>query len=291
LIDYSNSSDALRQADYWLANASEDAEALPVDYSGGINSEGSTRVVSVSLDEEETTAILREIPEAYRTQIDDVLLAALALAFAQQNGSQKLLVDIESHGRHDLFPGVDLSRTVGWFTAIFPLLLDVGDWLEPGQAVKAVKEQLRRLPQHGIGYGLLRYLCDDAEVAQKLGAQPGAQVSFNYLGQFDQVFSSASLFEGTNELSASSVSPRAARAHLLDIIGRVAHGRLQFSFRYSENAHRRATIEQLGQYFLTALRSIITHCLTDATGGLTPSDFPDVELSQEELDDLMTQFG
>jgi non-ribosomal peptide synthase protein (TIGR01720 family) len=117
------------------------------------------------------------------------------------------------------------------------------------------------------------------------------QVSFNYLGQFDQVFSGTSLFEGTNELSAPSVSPRAARAHLLDIIGRVAHGRLQFSFRYSENVHNRATIERLGQYFLAALRSFITHHLTDATGGLTPSDFPDVELSQEDLDGLMAQFG
>jgi hypothetical protein len=164
LVEYSKSPDVLRQADYWLAGAGEDVEALPVDYSGGINSEGSTRVVSVSLDEEETESVLREIPEAYRTQIDDVLLAALALAFARHGGSRKLRLDVESHGRQELFPGVDLSRTVGWFTAIFPLLLDVGDWAEPMQALKSVKEQLRMVPQRGIGYGLLRYSCDAGQL-------------------------------------------------------------------------------------------------------------------------------
>jgi non-ribosomal peptide synthase protein (TIGR01720 family) len=157
--------------------------------------------------------------------------------------------------------------------------------------LRSVKEQLRGVPHHGIGYGLLRYLSNAPQVVEQMRALPGAEVSFNYLGQFDQVFSGPSLFERSRELGSPTISPNARRVHLLDVTGRVSEGRLRFSFRYSENIHRRATVEWLGGDFADALRSIITHCLTDATGGLTPSDFPDAELSQKELDDLMEKFG
>src|SRR6185295_15826710 len=114
----------------------------------------------------------------YHTRIDDVLLTALARAFQRWTGEDALLVELEKHGREDLFEDVDLSRTVGWFTNAFPVLL----------RVEAPKEQLRRIPRGGIGYGLLRYLCRDEEVARQMRVLPGAAVSFNYLGQLDQMF-------------------------------------------------------------------------------------------------------
>lgn len=291
LIEYAQSPEVLRQSDYWLSDATEIAAALPAELCGGTNSEGSARTVTVSLDEQATEALLREIPEVYRVQVEDVLLTALVQAFACWTGSAKLLVDLESHGRHDLLPGLDISRTVGWFTTRFPVQLDAGESTAPGAVLRSIKEQLRKLPQHGTGYGLLRYLSGDAGVAARLRARQQAQISFNYVGQFDQVFSNSSLFSGRRELVARNYSPRAARAHLLELIGHVAQGRLQFAFRYSENIHRRETIERLGRDFLAALRAIINHCLTDTTGGLTPSDFPDVTLSQNELDFLMAKFG
>ncbi|HKQ08248.1 MAG TPA: amino acid adenylation domain-containing protein [Blastocatellia bacterium] len=291
LTEYAQSPEVRRQGDYWLSGADEPVAMLPAELNGGVNSEGSTCAVTVLLDAQATEALLREVPGVYRVQVEDILLTALVQAVACWTGSSRLLVDLESHGRHDLLPGVDISRTVGWFTTRFPVLLDAGDSPAPGAALRSIKEQLRRLPQHGTGYGLLRYLSGDAAVAARLRACQQAQISFNYVGQFDQVFSNSPLFAGMRELRAPNNSPRAARPHLLEVIGHVAEGRLQFSFRYSQNVHRRVTMERLGEDFLAALRAIINHCLTDASGGLTPSDFPDVALSQNELDSLMAKFG
>jgi len=291
LIEYAQSSEVARQSGYWLNEALNQVAALPLDHRGGNNSEGSVFTVTVALNAQETDTLLHEIPEVYRVQIDDVLLTALAHTLAGWAGSSKLLLEMESHGRHELLPGLDLSRTVGWFTTRFPVLLEVEESAAPAQVLKSIKEQLRQLPQRGLSYGLLRYLSGDAELARRLRTGPQAEVSFNYVGQFDQVFSNTSLFAGMRELCAPNYNLQATRAHLLEVIGRVAQARLQFTFRYSRNLHRRATIERLGEEYLTALRAIINHCLTDTTGGITPSDFPDVALSQNELDSLMAKFG
>jgi non-ribosomal peptide synthase protein (TIGR01720 family) len=157
--------------------------------------------------------------------------------------------------------------------------------------LKQVKEQVRAIPQRGVGYGLLRYLSRDAEVVRKLGALRRAQLSFNYLGQLDQVFSGSSPFELAGESSGPRISPRASRRYLFDITGQVTGKQLQVFWRYSENIHRHDTVERLAQDFQAALRSIIAHCLASKIGGYTPSDFPEAHLSQQELDDLIAEFG
>ena len=129
--------------------------------------------MSVSLSAEETRALLQEVPEAYHTQINDVLLTALVQAFSRWTGARSLLVDLEGHGREEIFEDVDLSRTVGWFTTIFPVLLESGGGFHPGNALKSVKEQLRRIPNRGIGYGLLRYLSRDADISRE-AAEPAS---------------------------------------------------------------------------------------------------------------------
>ncbi len=291
LVKYAQSAELARQAQYWLALDGASINRLPADHTNGANSEASARTVLCALDQEETAALLREVPAAYQTQIEDVLLTALVQAFAQCTGSPTLLIALEGHGREELIEGLDLSRTVGWFTAIFPLLLSLGESDEPGAALKQVKEQLRAIPQRGVGYGLLRYLSGDAEVARKLRALPRPQLSFNYLGQFDQVFSGSSPFELAGESSGPRISPRASRRYLFDITAQVTGKQLQVFWRYSENIHRRDTVERLAQDFMAALRSIIAHCLTSKMGGYTPSDFPEAHLSQQELDDLIAEFG
>ncbi|MEE8584779.1 MAG: amino acid adenylation domain-containing protein, partial [Acidobacteriota bacterium] len=169
------------EADYWLAETRKQAPRLPVDHQKGANSEASTDAWTVSLSEEETSGLLQEVPRAYRTRIEDVLLTALARSLADWAKSGTVLVDLEGHGREDLFEDVDLSRTVGWFTAVYPLLLQVEE-SGPGPALKSVKEQLRGVPGRGLGYGLLRYLGQGRETARRLEEMPQAEVSFNYLG-------------------------------------------------------------------------------------------------------------
>jgi non-ribosomal peptide synthase protein (TIGR01720 family) len=277
------------ELDHWLARSRTHVSPLPVDYTGGANTEQSARTVWVSLSAEETRALLREVPEVYHTQINDVLLTALVQAFSRWTGARSLLFNLEGHGREEIFEGVDLSRTVGWFTSIFPVLLSLEEGSHPGNALKSVKEQLRRIPNRGIGYGLLRYLSLDRGISRQLQALPQAQVSFNYLGQFDQMLSPSSLFALAKERSGPYRSARGERIYPLEITGRIMGGQLHVDWSYSENVHRHTTIEALAKSFLEALRALIVHCQSPEAGGYTPSDFPAAGLSQGDLDDLMAE--
>ena len=272
--------------DYWLAEARKSVSRLPVDFPGGSNTVGSARILSVSLSVAETKALLQKVPAAYRTQINDVLLTALVQAFAQWTGEQSLLVNLEGHGREEIFDNVDLSRTVGWFTSVFPVLL-LGD-SDPGEALKAIKEQLRSIPHRGIDYGILRYLSNDPFIVESLRSLPQAQVCFNYLGQFDQTLSSP-LFNWSSEPRGIERSLRDYRSELLEINGFVVGGQLQLDWTYSQSVHHQSTIEALAQGFIEALRSLIAHCQSPEAGGYTPSDFPLAKLDQQTLDELLVQ--
>ncbi|HEX7238924.1 MAG TPA: amino acid adenylation domain-containing protein, partial [Longimicrobiaceae bacterium] len=276
-------SPALRaEADFWAGVAAAPAAPLPRDRDGA-NTEGRSRVVAASLTEEETRALLREVPSVYRTQVNDVLLAALARAFAAWTGERSLLVELEGHGREPLFPGVDLSRTVGWFTAIFPVRLEVDPGAGPGEAIRAVKERLRAVPGKGIGYGVLRYLSGDAETVARLAARP--EVSFNYHGRLD------SPFEAAPEGAGPTRHPAAPRRYLLDVVGRVAGGRLEVRWHYAADVHDRATVERLAERYLEALRELIAHCREPGAGGCTPSDFPLARLDEEALERTARALG
>ncbi len=272
---------------YWTAEARHDVPGLPVDFPEGreANTVGSTRSVAVSLGAEETEALLQTVPRAYRTQVNDALLAALARAAAGWTGDGRLLVNLEGHGREELFPDVDLSRTVGWFTSMFPLLLDVRGNAGPGESLKAVKEQLRAVPQRGIGYGALRYL-GSGETRARLAALPQPEVHFEYLGQFDGAFADDALLTLAGEPSGRSLDPRGERPHLLGVSGGVLGGRLRLGFSYSTAVHRGETVERLAGAFLAELRGLIAHCASPDAGGCTPSDFPLARLTQPQLDAL-----
>jgi amino acid adenylation domain-containing protein/non-ribosomal peptide synthase protein (TIGR01720 family) len=262
LTEHAQSTVVQKELDYWLAQPWTTSSALPVDFLEGRphNTMASARRVSACLSVEETRALLQDVPEVYHTQINDILLTALVQAFSRWTGSQSLLVDLEGHGREEIFEGLDLSRTAGWFTTTFPVLLSLGKPSHPVEGLKSIKEQLRRIPNRGIGYGLLRYLSRDAAIAAKLRGLPQPEVSFNYLGQFDQLFHKTSLFAWTQEASGPAHSPSGSRRHLLSINGSVIEGQLRLTWIYSANLHRRPTIEGLAQAFLEALRSLITHC-------------------------------
>ncbi|MBV9774972.1 MAG: AMP-binding protein, partial [Gemmatimonadetes bacterium] len=273
---------------YWTAAERREVPALPTDLAAGpeANTLASARRVAVSLTVEETQALLQDVPRAYRTQINDALLAALARATAAWTGEGRLLVNLEGHGREELFDDVDLSRTVGWFTSMYPVLLDVRAAAGEGEALKAVKEQLRAVPRRGIGYGALRWLGSD-EARAALAALPEPQLHFEYLGQFDGALSGDSLFRVAPEPAGRGVSPRERRRHLLEVSGGVLDGRLQMAFVYGAALHEPATVEALADRFAAELRALIAHCAAPDAGGCTPSDFPLAGLGQAALDALV----
>ncbi|HKN95691.1 MAG TPA: amino acid adenylation domain-containing protein [Pseudonocardiaceae bacterium] len=242
----------------------------------GENTVDATRSITVHLDERRTRALLRDVPEVYRTQINDVLLTALTAVLREWTG-QPALVDLEGHGREELFDDIDLSRTVGWFTSMFPVVLDLpdGDW---GVVLKAVKERLRSVPRHGVGYGALRYLTGTAPAIDP-------QVGFNYLGQFD--WPTGELCAGVPDGLDSDVDPAGLRTHLLDVVGSVEGGRLGLTWSYAKGVHEERTVARLAERMLAVLDEIVRHCAEPGAGGRTPSDFPLVPLDQATVDRLV----
>lgn len=290
LDHFAQTPEVRKELDYWKPLSSY-TSPLPVDAQGA-NTEGSARTFTVSLSTAETNALLQSVPEIYHTRIDEVLLTALARAFRRWTSSDAILVELEKHGREELFEDVDLSRTVGWFTSAFPVLLELPKVAATlGDDLKSTKEQLRRVPRGGIGYGLLRYLCRDDEVGRQMTALPRAEVSFNYLGQLDQMFPASGLFRAARESASGAASsqrdPEARRGNLLEVNASVIGGRLQAEWTYSADIHDRATIEKLAHDFRAELQELIAHCLSTKAGAYTPSDFPLARLNQRQLDEVL----
>jgi microcystin synthetase protein McyA len=195
-----------------------------------------------------------------------------------------MLIDMESHGRESIAGDLDLSRTVGWFTSVYPLVIELQE-TDIAKTIKSVKEQLRRVPRNGFSYGLLRYLTTDG-ISTDLALQP--EIGFLYLGQFDQELPASAPIRLAQEASGSAQSLRAQRSHLLDFEARVADGKLQISLTYSRQVHRRETANTVAEACVEELRALIAHCQSAQQISYTPSDFPDAELSQQELDELIT---
>ncbi|MEP6707255.1 MAG: condensation domain-containing protein, partial [Pyrinomonadaceae bacterium] len=275
-------------ARYWLDQFR--GRALPVDFDGGWNTLSSARVVNSTLGREETRALLQEVPQVYRTQVNEALLTALARAFAEWSGDGSLLVEMEGHGREEVFEDVDLSRTVGWFTSHYPVLLETDKNAGPGDELKRVKEQLRGLPSRGLSFGLLRCFGAGDEAA-RLRECRRPEVSFNYLGQLEHESAEFSTFAKVKSSGGASPRMPGERTHMLEVDAKVISGRLQMDWTYSENVHRRETVEALAGQFERALRALIEHCQSPGAGGITPSDFPEAELSQAQLDGLLAKIS
>ena len=230
------------------------------------NTVASTRTVSVDLDVEETRQLLQEVPRAYRAQMNGILLAALGQAMRRWTGNDSLFLDLEGHGREDVFSDVDLSRTVGWFTTLFPVHVQVST-SHPRNAVAAVEEQLAAIPRKGIGYGVLRYLSNDASVRTALAAIPPREVTFNYLGNVDHLAGAGGRLRMAPESVGLSRAPQQHREHLLEINGMLLDGRLQFEWTYSQSWHHAATIERVAADFVTELRRMIADCQSATAEG------------------------
>ncbi|MEW2435914.1 non-ribosomal peptide synthase/polyketide synthase [Streptomyces caniferus] len=266
---------------YW--SAPDGHTDLPTDRTGR-NSADSEDTVTVRLDAEETRRLLQDVPDVYRTRINDVLLCALGRVLARWTGHDRVRIGLEGHGREEIFDDVDLSRTVGWFTTMFPVALDLPPHADLATALKSAKEGLRTLPGHGLGHGALRRLRTPA--ATGLPADP--QIAFNYLGQQDWSASAGDgLLHAPYGALEGDMDRAADRPHLIDVVGLVADKRLEFTWSYSTNRHLRATVAELAEAMTAELREIVRHCAEPDAGGRTPSDFPLVRLDQDTVDRLV----
>jgi non-ribosomal peptide synthase protein (TIGR01720 family) len=242
---------------YW-AKAVSGAVDVPCDGPGDgppASTYGEVATASSVLDRSVTEALLQRVPGAFRTRINDVLLAALGRVLREWAGAP-VTIALEGHGREELFDDVDLSRTVGWFTTIYPVALDVpeGPW---EAALKAVKKTLRKLPGRGLGYGALRYLSEPGSAAHTaLAAAPHPRISFNYLGQWDGADDGDGLVRRRLDGLGADQAPGEARPHLIDVVAAVSDGELRVDWLYAPSVHTPATVRRLADDFATALRQI-----------------------------------
>jgi len=269
------------QLPYWQAQtASAD---LPCDNPlGGLQNRLGT-TLEIRLSAEHTRQLLQDAPAAYRTQVNELLLTALARVISRWSEQPAALIQMEGHGREDLFDTLDLSRTVGWFTSLFPVRLQAGG--ELSAAIKSVKEQLRAVPHKGIGYGLLRYL-GAAGAREALSKQAVPRITFNYLGQFDRQFNEAALFVPADQGSGQAQDPEAPLANWLTVEGQVYGGELALRWGFSREMFEVATVQRLADDYAAELQALIEHCCATPAGQVTPSDFPLARLTQQQLDAL-----
>ncbi|MFY0571228.1 non-ribosomal peptide synthase/polyketide synthase [Archangium lansingense] len=286
LHSHSLSDSLSHESSFWTGQPWHSVHPLPRDSSLGDNSLSSSRHLSVSLDAHETRLLLQEVPSSWRSHINDVLLSALARALSAWTGHSALAVHLEGHGREHLFDDVNLSRTAGWFTTLFPVVLPVPPSSSPGDALSLVRLALGSVPHKGIGFGLLRYLRQDS-LSSSLQSLPSAELSFNYLGQLDGLAGTDSLFALAREPSGPMHDDRGPRRHVLEVNGHVLEGRLVLRWTYSDNLHERSTIERLAHACLEGLRALIQGRSTEEARRLRPADFPLARLEPATLDRVL----
>jgi len=270
----------------------------------GRDTAGNRRQTTSRLPVELTTPLLTTVPAAFHAGVNDVLLTALTLAVGHwRRGREKgagtaVLVELEGHGRVETIGNADLSRTVGWFTTMFPARLDAGDvpWEQVqdagpalGHAMKQVKEQLRALPDDGVGYGLLRYLNPDT--AAQLADAPMPQILFNYLGRLPGTEHARDWWTAPGERPLSSgADPATPLGHTLEIDAVTEDGdggpRLVATWSWPDGVLPDGDVQALADRWVQALAALATHAAQPSAGGHTPTDFPLVCLTQPEITEL-----
>jgi amino acid adenylation domain-containing protein/FkbH-like protein/non-ribosomal peptide synthase protein (TIGR01720 family) len=273
----------LDQAAHWTAEARQDIAPLPVDFENGDDEEASTRRVVVSFTESETRELLLDFPATMRASLEETLLAGVASALRSWTGRDALLVDVEGHGREDIgVAGGHPSRTIGWFTSLFPWYVDLRSVEEPVEVLRTVKEQFRRVPARGIGYGILRHLVSGA-LWDRLQSLPAAEVSFNYLGQLDHLLGPDAPFDVLEGPTGPTRSPRARRTHRLEIVARIHRGRLEAQWSYGANRHAEATVSAVAAEFAATVRALLRARAAACHEAWVPADFPLAEVTSREL--------
>ncbi|RMU02374.1 Pyoverdine sidechain peptide synthetase II, D-Asp-L-Thr component, partial [Pseudomonas syringae pv. coriandricola] len=277
------------ERDYWLRALQGDDQPLPRDKPEGSMRNRDAAHASSWLSKDLTHKLLKVAPAAYRTQVNDLLLTALAQVLCEWSQQPSVLVQLEGHGREDLFDDTDLSRTVGWFSSLFPVRLT--PHIAPGTSLCGIKEQLRAVPNKGIGYGVLRHMADST-FAQPLAALPQARVTFNYLGQFDGTFNEqqGALFVPSADSVGIALCEDGPLGNWLSLNGQVFDGQLQLDWTFSREVYQASTIDTLARRYEQALTTLIEHCIAGHQG-VTPSDFPLAHLTQAQLDALPIAAG
>lgn len=242
-----------------------------------------------SLDEATTAVLLKEASKAYNTEINDLLLAALAQTIGTWSDNQRLLIGLEGHGREPINAAIDITNTVGWFTNLYPvsLLADTKGDIET--LILSTKEKLRQILDKGMGFGVLRYLHPDAQIRKQLGDAKW-DIVFNYMGQYDNVVGEQAACTPAGEPTGEDAAGDMPFPYKLSVSGSVTGGRFMIAWAYSGNHYHAATVQSLCNEYIKNLKAICTHCSSSNAKLFTASDFQlDDAIAFRELNQFLQE--
>ncbi|WCM63688.1 amino acid adenylation domain-containing protein [Paenibacillus polymyxa] len=294
LKEYAKSSKLRREIPYWNSCAESIAETLPKDRDISFSKVGDSCEEIITLTTEQTDKLLHQSHRAYSTEINDLLLVALGLAIHEWAGLKQIWVSLEGHGRQDILNEIDVTRTVGWFTSTYPVKLEIDGLKDMPYLIKTTKDELRRVPNKGIGYGILKYITErldtnerPLELTSQWRLQP--EIIFNYLGQMDKSNDENARFGTSRMGTGQDTSTNLERSHVWDINGLILNGTLQMTFSYSILQYEQVTGKRFATLFKKHLIAVIEHCSTKQETEQSPTDFTYNQLSLEHFQSLSDQ--
>ncbi len=280
LATFARSEDVRSEAEYWTAAARPARAALPPDRPEGDDTAGESTTVLAALSPEETRALHERAVPFFRTEASDLSLTALGLALAARGGAGPIVVDLEGHGREELFADASLARTVGWFTTLYPVRLDLDPARSDAESVRRVRDTLRNVPRRGVGYGLLRYAGEDAATREALRAAP-SELVFNYIGRVETTPRPGALLTIAPVSAGAIRSPRQRRRHALEVTVSLVQGCLVASLRYGSARFRRSTMEALA----AEMRAVLLRFAGVApSAGSSQPEAADIEAALSEVE-------
>nr|WP_316252545.1 condensation domain-containing protein [Bacillus aquiflavi] len=284
LIKYAESNKLRKEKKYWRDLAKTKVDFFPKMGMDTDNYENS-KILRISLSREDTKKLLGETNKAYNTQINDILLTALLVTVREMTGNNRLKIMMEGHGREEVIENVDVSRTIGWFTSMYPVYLDLGEEEEISMSIKMVKETLRKVPNNGIGYGILKYLAEDADLLN----DEAAPILFNYLGEIDKHVTNKD-FSPSSLSSGESIGAESVRDASIEIDSIVLDHKLTISTTFNDREYSEDTINMFNQKYKESLEMIIVHCVNKTETKKTSSDYGYDKMSLQELEELLNEY-
>ncbi len=256
----------------------------------GSNDVKDTATIQLRVDRETTRSLLTDAVSNWRLQPQELLLAAFAMTVAEWAGRPDLVVDVESHGREPVSPELDALRTVGWLASLYPVHLALPATADDGDCLNAVKSRLRGIPNGGVAYGALRYLGDSPDIRAVLESQPPSPLLFNYLGQWRRSTSPDAWLTFARPVMAST-GCNGPRRYVFEINAAVYDGELRVGWTYGTKYHRRQIARALAERFLERVGALTALCASGTDDAPVPENFPDADLNESELEEILAEFG
>ena len=278
--EYSGSGTLAGEVPYWKKISETNIAPLPKDNNALSNSRWEANVLDFRLSTGETSQLLKDVHQAYNTVINDILLSSLGLALAHWSGNKRHALDVEGHGRESIISDIDISRTIGCFTALYPVILDIQDDLDLSHAIKRTKEMLREIPNKGIGYGILAYITNMELKESPFNVHP--EIKYTYVSPFDENLKS-SPFSIVDMPAGRLQSMNSKRKYHLEIMGMVSDAQLKIEIYYNALEYEKNTIINLMTVYKEYLQKIIEHCVQKKETELTKSDFSSSRIKDEDV--------